>query len=52
MLKAILYIFICVPTGFCGNDCRIGFWYISHRAYRDPAGGVADSNVAEGRGDG
>jgi hypothetical protein len=25
MLEAILYIFICVLTGFCGKDSRIGF---------------------------
>jgi hypothetical protein len=26
MLEAILYIFICVLTGFCGKDSRIGFF--------------------------
>ena len=26
MLEAILYIFICVLTGLCGKDSRIGFF--------------------------
>ncbi len=26
MLEAILYIFICVLTGLCGKDTRIGFF--------------------------
>jgi hypothetical protein len=26
MLEAIFYIFICVLTGFCGKDSRIGFF--------------------------